>query len=117
MVEKSKPPTTTTQQDKTLEGQRAINAVWEATQSRIALIVVVSGVITNDIVILGVFLLFMYIPGRELSGNQVALLLATVSSMSTLLGMVIGFYFSRTNHSAIGGVGHKATEDEEYKGR
>ncbi len=36
--------------------------------------------------------------------------------MSVAFGTVVGFYFSRTNHSAIGGVGLKPVLDE-YKGR
>jgi hypothetical protein len=36
--------------------------------------------------------------------------------MSVAFGTVVGFYFSRTNHAAIGGVGKKP-HDGEYRGR
>ena len=35
--------------------------------------------------------------------------------LSFVCGNVVGFYFSRTNHAAIGGIGAKP--HEEYKGR
>jgi hypothetical protein len=37
------------------------------------------------------------------------------SMLTNSLFLVIGFYFSRTNHSAIGGVGPKP--EQEYQGR
>lgn len=35
--------------------------------------------------------------------------------LASLAMLIVGFYFSRTNHAAIGGVGTKP--QEEYKGR
>jgi len=34
---------------------------------------------------------------------------------STAFGMIVGFYFARTNHAAIGGLGAKPKQD--YEGR
>ena len=56
--------------------------------------------------------------------DRVALIAAVVAMMldkevsaflSFVCGNVVGFYFSRTNHAAIGGIGVKP--NEEYKGR
>jgi hypothetical protein len=88
-------PTTTVQQDLTTAGQRQINLIWERTQSAIALGVVLFTMIAGAIGMIK----DMQIP----------------TIISVAFGMVTGFYFSRTNHAAIGGVGAKP--NEEYKGR
>lgn len=89
----SMPPTTTSQEDMTTAGQRRINLIWEYTQAVIALVVVVSSVI-----VIGV------------RGTM-------PDSMIALLFTVISFYFSRTNHAAIGGIGPKADKAQPYAGR
>lgn len=104
-------PTTTEQQDVTTEGQRAINKIWENTQSRIALMVVISGVMVNSIVIL--FIVFL---DKEVSVTQLSLISISLQFINLTTGIVIGFYFSRTNHSAQGGVGPKVA-DAPYTGR
>jgi len=88
-------PTTTAQEDLTTAGQRRINLIWEYTQSAIALIVV--------LVALSAAVLAMW-QGKEVS-----------AFLSFICGNVVGFYFSRTNHAAIGGVGAKPLE--QYRGR
>lgn len=98
------------QRSKTTEGQRAINLLWENTQSRIALFVVIAGIFTNSIVI--VLLIIMI---RQISVVQVALVSMCLQFINLTTGIVIGFYFSRTNHAAIGGVGAKPVQ--EYDGR
>lgn len=78
-------------------GQRKINLIWEYTQAIIALLVVASNLIVGVQV--------------GLSGGT-----AEVPPMlSNALFLVVGFYFSRTNHAAIGGVGRKPAD--EYRGR
>jgi hypothetical protein len=78
-------------------GQRKINLIWEYTQAIIALLVVVSNLLVGVQV--------------GLSGGK-----SEVPPMlSNALFLVVGFYFSRTNHAAIGGVGKKPTD--EYRGR
>lgn len=104
-------PTTTEQQDEITAGQRAINRIWENTQSRIALMVVISGVLVNSIVIL--FIIFL---DKEVSVTQLALISISLQFINLTTGIVIGFYFSRTNHSAQGGVGPKVA-DAPYTGR
>ena len=89
------PPTTTVQEDLTHAGQRRINLIWEYTQAAIAIFVVV--------ISLAAALLAMW-KGKEIS-----------AFLSFVCGNVVGFYFSRTNHASIGGVGAKPTE--QYKGR
>lgn len=94
----SLPPKTTSQQDLTTAGQRRINLIWEYTQAIIALIVVITTMVAG---ILGVIA-----PGPDH--------IPTIISMA--FGTVVGFYFSRTNHVAIGGIGHKP-EQLPYEGR
>lgn len=91
-------PDTTLQQDLTHAGQRKINLIWEYTQSFIAIVVVVATMAVG--VKIG-------LDGKP-EGS-----LPTI--LSTGFGLVVGFYFSRTNHSAIGGIGSKPRQD--YMGR
>jgi hypothetical protein len=93
-------PTTTEQQDLTTEGQRKINLIWEATQSAISLVVVFANMIvaTWD----GLTPTCGLISGKCHSEFPTIL--------SSALFLIIGFYFSRTNHQAIGGIGAKPTE-------
>lgn len=88
----SMPPTTTAAEDATHAGQRRVSLLWEATQGIIAIGVVAA-------------LIFVEIRGGSSS------VLTTISSL------VIGAYFARTNHTAIGGVGKKATDTQPYLGR
>lgn len=91
-------PTTTAQQDITTAGQRRINLIWEMTQAAIAICVVVANMIVEVISGLG------YAPSAR-----------TSTVLSNTLFLVVGFYFSRTNHAAIGGVGKKP--ETAYTGR
>jgi hypothetical protein len=102
----SRPATTTFQEDLTTSGQRTINLIWENTQGRIALYVIV-----GTMVIDGLCVVVSVILGKDLTAAQ-ALALGFVNSLST---GVVSFYFSRTNHTQIGGIGNKPNED--YKGR
>jgi len=103
-------PTTTFQQDLTTQGQRTINLIWEKTQSRIALLVVVIGFLINSLLVTLVVLF-----NKEVSITQLALISICLQFINLTVGIVIGFYFSRTNHAAIGGIGEKPSQ--EYKGR
>lgn len=91
-------PTTTVQQDLTTAGQRRINLIWEYTQAVLAVFVVGANMIVGTMQGLG------YSTGRD---HPVIL--------SSALFLVIGFYYARTNHAAIGGVGPKPIE--QYTGR
>jgi hypothetical protein len=91
----SLPPTTTMQEDITTASQRKVNLIWEYTQAFIAIFVVVSCVSAAVWAAMG---------GKEVS-----------AFLAFICGNVVGFYFSRTNHAAIGGVGPKP--DPKYEGR
>ena len=106
----SLPPTTTVQQDMTTEGQRKINLIWETTQSKIALFVVGIGMLIN-----GFLILLLVAVNIDVSVNDLAVISVCLQFINLTAGIVIGFYFSRTNHAAIGGIGKKP--EEEYKGR
>ncbi len=97
MIPPSLPATTTHQEDITTAGQRRVNLIWEYTQAIIALVVVMATMAS------GVFMAYTH------SQDQ----LPTI--MSVAFGTVVGFYFSRTNHAAIGGIGPKPSEP--YQGR
>lgn len=90
--EQSVAPTTTTQQDLVVAGQRRVNLIWEFTQAIIAIIVTLTLVYTS-------------IQGTD------------APELKNAFFLIIGFYFSRTNHQAIGGIGDKANQNESYKGR
>lgn len=90
--EQSRSPTTTSQQDLVTAGQRRVNLIWESTQSVIAVIV------------------------------TLAMIGASVTTRSSpelndAFFLIVGFYFSRTNHTNIGGVGEKVNEGQVYRGR
>ena len=84
------PPTTTAQQDLTVAGQRRINLIWEVTQAVVAVSVTLANV-------------------------YAALVSIENMTLTAAFFLVIGFYFSRTNHAAIGGVGYKPSQ--QYEGR
>jgi hypothetical protein len=91
------PPTTTLQQDLTVQGQRKVNLIWEYTQAIIAITVVLANLVVG--VSQGL---------RKDKSDFPAML-------SNCLFLVVGFYFSRTNHTAIGGIGRKP--EQPYEGR
>lgn len=92
-------PTTTEQEDITTAGQRRVNIIWEVTQAVIALVIVVGNVAVA-----------VYSGFRGTAAEFPSIL-------SNSLFLVIGFYFSRTNHQAIGGIGRKGNESQTYHGR
>jgi hypothetical protein len=104
------PDSTEAEKEKTTAGQRRINLIWETTQAKIALFVVVVGVSVNALVIV---LSILYI--KNVSVNQLALVSICLQFINLTAGIVIGFYFSRTNHQAIGGEGEKPVQ--KYEGR
>jgi len=93
----SLPPTTTVQEDLTKAGQRRINLIWEYTQATIAIAVVFATM-----------------------GSGVYSMVYDKAAVPTIIavafGTIVGFYFSRTNHEAIGGMGEKP-EKNQYIGR
>lgn len=83
-------PTTTEADDEVTKGQRRVNILWEAVQAVIAITV------TFAIVYL-------------------AIVQTPAETITNAFFLIVGFYFSRTNHSAQGGVGPKPNEP--YMGR
>lgn len=82
------PPKTTAEEQAHSAGQRQINRVWEYTQAVIAV---------------SVSLATLYVAATlsvYSQGDMAAFLL-----LSNAFFLVIGFYFGRTNHSRVGGVG------------
>lgn len=87
---KTMPPTTTTQEDIITARQSKINFIWESTQAIIAL---------------GVTGAMIYAAVNKIDSDV----------LKNAFFLIVGFYFSRTNHTAIGGVGRKP--DPKYQGR
>jgi hypothetical protein len=75
-------PTTTEQQDITTAGQRRINLIWEFTQAAIAIFVTLA---------------LIYTAVEKIEAPEIR----------NAFFLIVGFYFSRTNHAAIGGIGWK----------
>jgi len=97
MTQPSLPPTTTAQQDITTAGQRKVNLIWEYTQASVAVMVVGANIIVWV--------------SASLLGKEVKI----PEGLTNAMFLIVGFYFSRTNHAAIGGIGKKPESD--YTGR
>jgi len=78
---------TTSEEDRHTASQRRVNLIWEYTQSGIALLTILTTCI-------GVFV------GRLFIGSAPPF----PAEWWTIVGLVIGFYFGRTNHQRVGGV-------------
>jgi hypothetical protein len=87
----SLPAQTTFQEDLTTAGQRRINLIWEWTQAVIAIMVIGANMVV------GIY------QGLVMAENRPEYPIILSSS----LFLIVGFYFSRTNHAAIGGIGQK----------
>jgi len=86
-VSVSLPATTTAQQDITHAGQRRVNLIWETTQSVISV---------------AVTLAVIYCAVEKISSPE----------LTNSWFLIIGFYYSRTNHSASGGVGPRPVRQD-----
>lgn len=87
--EPSLAPRTTLEQDKKTAGQRGINLIWETTQSRISQVVVGTTCV-------GVLV------SLAMRGLYPERIVAFPSEWWAIVGLVIGFYFGRTNHARAG---------------
>jgi hypothetical protein len=83
--EKHLQSTTTGEEDLHSASQRQVNLIWERTQAGVAWMIVAT---TCVVVAAGRFY-----PATSLQAEW-----------WTIVGLVIGFYFGRTNHQRIGGV-------------
>lgn len=87
-TKENKASQTTAEQDLKTAGQRKINDIWEITQASIASLIVLTtclGIIIGRLVF------------REVGPGSVF-----PPEWWTILGLVIGFYFGRTNHARLG---------------
>lgn len=75
----------------TRAGQRRVNLLWESTQAVIALAVVGATIYSNYLV----STIANPALARELTANQ----LVGLTHLNVMSGLVIGFYFGRTNHT------------------
>lgn len=80
-------------------GQRKVNIIWEITQSAIALSVTICSL--TVLVAAGL--------SPDIKSTEFP------PTLGNALFLIVGFYFSRTNHAAIGGVGAKPLGP--YQGR
>jgi hypothetical protein len=80
----------------TTEGQRRINLIWERTQAIIAIAVVLS-----VLAVVAAVILIPIIRGQPLGAEGTTGLVL----LATLVGNVTTSYFTRTNHTKVGGVG------------
>lgn len=92
----------------TKAGQRDINRLWEDTQMRVAMRVV-NGVLIGNLAVVVAFTALLALTWKSIDPSALAVLIALVSgslgSLGSMGSLVIGFYFSRTNHTKVGGVG------------
>lgn len=79
-------------------GQRRVNLIWEWTQAVLAVQIIIANMVVG------------IVQGLGYAGNREYPVI-----LSSALFLVIGFYFGRTNHSAVGGIGKKPAG--EYTGR
>lgn len=95
------------QGEETRKGQRAINEMWEATQARIAIRAVMTTLYVSSFVVVATVLLAIIILIRgqgEIAQQLMALAISAFLALTSTMNMILGFYFSRTNHTRTGGV-------------
>ncbi len=83
-------------------GQRRINVVWEYTQAFIA------GMVVTTVLFVAAW--------TSMRGGEAQKLAAFVF-LTGVANLVIGFYFGRTNHQRVGGIGGVSSGAEEIAGR
>lgn len=87
-------PTTTEEDDRVTLGQRTVKLIWETTQMKIALSVIWGALLVSAA--LAVFGKWLGTPDMQL---------AAIVFLFGVANLVTGFYFGRTNHTRVGGVG------------
>lgn len=92
-------PKTTAAEDLVTAGQRTINLIWETTQMRVALSVIWAALLVSAV---------LAVAGKILGTPD--LQLAAIVFLFGVANLVTGFYFGRTNHTKVGGVGAVDTE-------
>jgi len=92
------PSETTAEGDRMTAGQRRVNLIWEFTQAFIAVMVVSITIVTSSLTVR-----MLSLSGA--SDQQVSLATTAFLFMSNIASLVVGFYFGRTNHQRVGGIG------------
>lgn len=95
-LEDKLPSTTTPEQDRTTQGQRDTSMMWERNQGWVTQMV-----IGTSTLVAGIVAIFGRVVGAD------TLQLAAAMFLFGAANLVIGFYFGRTNHTKVGGVGPK----------
>lgn len=95
-------PTTTAAEEETKKGQRRVNLIWELMQALLALIVI------NTTLYVSARLALLTVDQTS-SEKQLAMAITAFMLVSNLASLIIGFYFGRTNHQKVGGVGSSDT--------
>jgi hypothetical protein len=85
----------------TTAGQRRVNLIWEYTQSFVTVAVVLTNMIVAAV--------------GAIRGDMTSAVDRHPVILSSSLFLILGFYYSRTNHAAIGGIGSKPAG--RYEGR
>lgn len=88
------PANTTMEDDLRTQGQRDINQKWETTQQYIAVYVVSLAMLVSSIVVIRAVFYGV--------SDDANLAIAAYTFISSTTSLIIGFYFSRTNHARIG---------------
>lgn len=91
------------------EGQRAINRLWERTQAIIAI-----SIVEVTLAVVAILIVTPVIAGLfDKKVDQVTATAAVTGLvlLSNLVGNVTGSYFTRTNHSKVGGVVAQTPDD------
>lgn len=84
-------------------GQRRINLIWEVVQAYIAVLVITIALTASAVLLI-----------KDPTNTVAQAAFLFITNMASL---IVGFYFSRTNHTAIGGTGSKVTAEQPYIGR
>lgn len=105
-VTDNRPPTTTKEQDTSTASHREINLMWESNQGRISL-----AVVGTTLVVAAILSLSALRP--SITDSQMAIAVAAFMLLNSLVSGVIGYYFGRTNHEKVGGVGVSPAERRE----
>ena len=90
--------TTTVEEDKHTKSARFNDSIWEFTQSFIAVVVILAVVHTNA---------YLSLYGSN-STNDIST--SALMQINVLGGIIVGFYFGRTNHARSGGVMQKKVD-------
>lgn len=93
-------PATTLEDDIRTAGQRIINLIWETTQRNIAYVVISVALFADVLTVM----VGSYAILNDIVPSAVIVAIGTgaLMQLNTMAGIVLGFYFGRTNHARVG---------------